>query len=189
MKILSILRKYFFITMRIKKYQILSSCKRVSGKPKLYQPILLSGMGKIVFKDNVQIGVVNSQNFYTHYCYVEARNRDSTVIIGNNVSINNGFSAVALSEIVIEDNVLIGVNCSIVDSDGHFLQPDRRHEKHPPTFGVYIRENVFMGSNVTVMKGVEIGKNSVVGSGSVVTKNIPENVIVAGNPAKVLKQL
>ena len=53
----------------------------------------------------------------------------------------------------------------------------------------HIGENVFLGSNVVVLKGVNIGKNSVIGNNSVVTKSIPDNVIAAGNPARVIKPL
>ena len=66
---------------------------------------------------------------------------------------------------------------------------DKRNEGNPDSFPVYIGENVFIGSNVSILKGVEIGDNSVIGNGSVVTKNIPKNVVAAGNPAKVIRNL
>ena len=92
---------FFFVTLRIWKYQLLSDCKRISGKPNMFHPILLKGKGKISFDKNVQIGVVASPNFYSHYAYLEVRNSDSEITIGNNVSINNAFSAVAFSKITI----------------------------------------------------------------------------------------
>ncbi len=54
---------------------------------------------------------------------------------------------------------------------------------------IHIQQNVFLGSNVTILKGVTIGRNSIIGNGSVVTKSIPDNVIAAGNPAKVIRTL
>jgi maltose O-acetyltransferase len=168
---------------------MLSDCKNVVGKPVLFHPLLVKGKGKISFGEKVQIGVIASPNYYSHYAYLEARNQDSEIFIGDNVSINNGFSAEAFSKITIGKNTLIGVNCSIIDNDGHHLAIDERHAGEPISAAVAIAENVFLGDNVTVLKGVTIGGNSVIGNGSVVTGNIPENVIAAGNPARVIRNL
>ncbi|HNP31973.1 MAG TPA: acyltransferase [Flavobacterium sp.] len=183
------MRNFFFVTLRIWKCKLLSDCKHVKGKPNLYSPLLLKGNGKISFGKNVQIGVIASPNFYSHYTYLEARNLGSEISIGNNVSINNAFSAVAFSKITIQNNVLIGVNCSIIDNDGHNLEADKRNSDTIKTKDVLIEENVFLGDDVTILKGVTIGKNSVIGNGSIVAKSIPENVIAAGNPARIIRNL
>jgi maltose O-acetyltransferase len=149
----------------------------------------LKGKGKISFGKNVQIGVIASPNFYSHYTYLEARNPESQIIIGDNVSINNAFSAEAFSKITIQKNVLIGVNCAIIDNDGHDLDPNKRATGEPKSAPIFIGENVFLGDNVTLLKGVTIGKNSVIGNGSLVTSDIPENVIAAGNPARVIRNV
>ena len=189
MNISSKIKNFFFIKLRIWKYKFLSNCSQVDGKPILFQPLLLKGNGKINFGKNVQIGVINSPNFYTHYFYLEARTKNSEITIGDNVSINNGFSAIAFSKITIQKNVLIGFNCSIIDNDGHNLDANERVSGKPNSADVYIDENVFLGNNVTVLKGVTIGKNSVVGNSTVVTKDIPENVVVAGNPSRIIRNL
>ncbi|MGV9003600.1 acyltransferase [Flavobacterium sp.] len=182
--------KYFlFVLLRIWKYKLLSNCNQIIGKPNLFHPLLMKGKGKISFGSNVQIGVIDSPNYYSHYTYLEARSSDSEIIIGNNVSINNSFSAVAFSKITIHNNVLIGVNCSIIDNDGHSLLIDDRTNGMPNIAAVVVGENVFLGDNVTILKGVTIGKNSVIGNGSIVTKDIPENVITAGNPAKIIRKI
>jgi len=178
-----------FVRFRIWKYKILSDCKNVIGKPLLYHPTLLKGNGKITFGNNVQMGVIASPNFYSHYSYLEARNNDSVISIGNNVAINNAFSAVAFQNITIQDNVLIGINCAIIDNDGHDLASDKRNTGEPKSAAVTIEKNVFIGDNVTILKGVTIGENSVIGLGAVVTNDIPKNVIAAGNPAKVIRNL
>jgi maltose O-acetyltransferase len=85
--------------------------------------------------------------------------------------------------------VLIGVNCSILDNDGHNLAIDLRDKGPVASSEIYIQKNVFIGDHVTILKGVTIGKNSVIGNHSVVTKSIAANVIAAGNPAKVIKEL
>lgn len=189
MSILNKIHFFLFVTLRIWKFKMLSDCKYVTGKPDVYLPLLLKGKGKISFGKNVQIGVIASPNFYSHYTYLEARNAESEISIGNNVAINNAFSVVAFSKIIIQDNVLIGINCSIIDNDGHNLAINKRNSEEVNSAAVLIAENVFLGDNVTILKGVTIGKNSVIGNGSVVTKSIPENVIAAGNPAKVIKDL
>lgn len=189
MGILTKINFLLFVTLRIWKYKLLSDCNFVSGKPNLFHPLLLKGKGKISFGKNVQFGVTSSPNFYSHYTYLEARNSESEINIGDNVSINNAFSAVAFSKITIQNNVLIGVNCSIIDNDGHNLDVDKRNEDNLKSEAVFIAENVFLGDDVTILKGVTIGKNAVIGNGSIVTKNIPENVIAAGNPAQVIRNL
>ena len=147
------------------------------------------GKGSISFGNNVQFGVVNSPNYYSHYTYLEVRNSESKIIIGDNVSINNAFSAVAFNRITIQNNVLIGVNCSMIDNDGHSLEIDKRNDGIPLKAAIFVEENVFLGDNVTILKGVTIGKNSIIGNGSIVTKNIPENSIAAGNPARVIRNI
>lgn len=189
MNIIQKIKEIVFIKCRIIKYQWLSKCKDVNGNPKLYHPLLLEGDGSIYFGKNVQIGVKSSPNFYSHYSYFEVKYPESKVIIGNNVTINNNFSAVSFSKITIEDNVLIGVNCSMIDTDGHQLESNKRVDGIPKTEEIIISKNVFIGDNVSILKGVTIGENSVVGFGSVVTKSIPANVIAAGNPVRIIRSL
>lgn len=189
MGIFTKIQQFCSVSVRIWKYKILSNCDQVSGQPNCYHPLLLRGKGKIRFGKNVQIGVINSPNFYSNYSYLEARNPESEINIGDNVSINNAFSAIAFSKIHIGNNVLIGVNCSIIDNDGHDLKPNQRMTGLPKTEDVSIEDNVFLGSNVSVLKGVTIGKNAVIGNGSIVTQSIPENAIAAGNPAKIIRML
>lgn len=183
------LKQLILVKSRIWKYKMLSTCSNCIGKPKIFHPLLMNGKGQIVFGKNVQIGVVNSPNFYSHYSYLEARTSESKISIGNNTSINNSFSAIAFSKITIKDNVLIGFNCSIIDSDGHKLESTKRNSLGVKSKAVMIENNVFIGDNVTILKGVTIGENSIIGASSVVTKDIPKNVIVAGNPAIIIRNL
>jgi acetyltransferase-like isoleucine patch superfamily enzyme len=114
---------------------------------------------------------------------------DARILIGNNVEIS-GCSISSSVSINIGDNVLIGSGCLITDSDAH---PLLHNERHDPTKTkckpIIIKNNVFLGARSIVLKGVTIGCNSVIGAGSVVTKNIPNDCVAAGNPAKVVKQL
>ena len=188
MTILDKLKQIVFVKSRIWKYKLLSTNSVSDGKPTIFHPLLLSGKGEISFGKNVQFGVIHSPFYYSHYNYLEARFKESKIFIGDNTAINNAFSVVAFSSVVIKNNVLIGVNCSIIDNDGHSLNPDNRNFESQSK-AVVIENNVFIGDNVTILKGVTIGENSVIGFGSVVTKNIPSNVIAAGNPAKVNRNL
>lgn len=186
---LSKIKEILFVRIRIWKYRFLSDCKRVTGRPFECFPILLNGKGKISFGTNVQNGVIAAHHRYTGYNYLLAMEPDSEIIIGNNVVLANGASIQAASKITIEDNVMIGINCFLVDTDGHDLNPEKRMDGDVKTANITIKRNVVVFYNSVVFKGVTIGENSVIGACSVVTKDIPPNVFAAGNPAKVIRNL
>jgi acetyltransferase-like isoleucine patch superfamily enzyme len=114
----------------------------------------------------------------------------AAILIGKNTGISGG-SICAATRIDIGNECLIGANVTIVDTDFHPINPQgRRHNIDPLSIGtepIVIEDNVFIGTNVVILKGVRVGKNSVIGAGSVVTKNVPANAIVAGNPARLLR--
>lgn len=114
----------------------------------------------------------------------------SEIIIGNNVGIS-GSTITASTKIMIGDNVRIGSGCLITDSDSHQLQWEDRliNRGKIGEAPITIEDNVFVGARSIILKGVTIGFGSVIGAGSVVTKNIPANCIAAGNPAKVIRKL
>lgn len=98
-----------------------------------------------------------------------------------------GFSGVSLwcfSSIHIGNGVRVGANTIIIDGDAHFDDP-RTSAAEP----IVIENNVFIGANCIIKKGVTIGRNSVIGMGSIVTKSIPANSIAAGVPCKVIRYL
>ena len=112
--------------------------------------------------------------------------------IGDNVGISQA-ALVAIADIIIGDNVKIGGGTSIFTSDFHALDPkirasseDLLHRKCAP---VIIEDNAFIGARSMILKGVKIGKNSIVGAGSIVTKSVPENEIWAGNPARFVRKI
>jgi acetyltransferase-like isoleucine patch superfamily enzyme len=113
--------------------------------------------------------------------------------IGNNVGISDS-AFVCMDGITIEDNVLIGGNTAIYDTDFHSLDYKNRtsiveDKSNIKTAKVHIKKNAFIGAHTTILKGVTIGQNSIVGACSVVAKDIPENEIWAGNPACFIRSL
>ncbi len=107
----------------------------------------------------------------------------SELIIGDNVGMSGSIIA-CFKKIHIGNNVRLGGNCVIMDGDFHL--DDYRAGVPAP---VIIEDNVWIGMDVKVLKGVTIGENSVVGAGSIVVKDIPSNTIAAGNPCKAIKKI
>lgn len=148
--------------------------------------------GKLTIGENLS---VNSGNNYN----VIGRQQktifwvEGDLIIGNNV----GISATAIicnHKISIGNNVTIGGNTVIYDTDFHNIDPLIRSDKtidkqSAIKLPVLIEDNVFIGAHATILKGVTIGKNSVIGACSVVSKSVPANEIWAGNPAKYIKTI
>jgi acetyltransferase-like isoleucine patch superfamily enzyme len=183
-----IMRKYQWL--RILKYRFFSTCKNVIGRPIVNQPVQLVGKGTIKFNGKVTLGWYPSPFFLNGYIYLEAREPDSIIEIGDGVWFNNSVVLISAGPgIFIGNKTTLGTHCEVIDSDFHDMHPDRRMTGVPKTGKVVIGENVFVANNVKILKGVEIGKNSIIANGSVVTRSIPENVVAVGNPAKVVQRL
>ncbi len=181
---------FLFQRPRIVKYKLLSTNKKVTGKARYNQPVLLTGNGRIVFGQNVQLGYFPSPFFYSGYIHLESRNETSSIEIGDGVMINNNFYAISAGDgIVIGSNTLIGLNCEIIDSDFHELDPAKRKTGNPATGKVVLGTNVFLGNNVKITKGVVLGNNVVVGNGALVNDSFEDNVVIGGIPAKVIGRL
>ena len=116
---------------------------------------------------------------------------DAVLAIGNNVGMS--FTAINCKKSInIGNNVMIGGGTCIYDSDFHPLNPADRNNKVDnaiATGDIIIEDNAFIGANSTILKGVSIGKNSIIGACSLVVKDIPPNQIWGGNPAKFIKDL
>lgn len=116
---------------------------------------------------------------------------NAELIIGNSVGMSST-TIVCSNKVIIGDNVKIGGNTVLYDTDFHSLDKDLRKNKQtdiPKKKPIIIGNNVFIGAHCTILKGVNIGENSILGAGSVITKNIPPNEIWAGNPAKFIKNI
>jgi acetyltransferase-like isoleucine patch superfamily enzyme len=118
--------------------------------------------------------------------------RGAILTIGDNVGISQA-ALICHHNISIGNNVKIGGGVKIYDTDFHSLDPkiraskeDLKQKKKAP---VIIKNNAFIGAYSIVLKGVTIGENSIIGTGSIVTKTVPDNQIWAGNPAKFIKTI
>jgi len=109
--------------------------------------------------------------------------------IGQNVSLNGCWIGCHQS-ITIGDDCLIS-DCHILDTDYHNLEPHLRHSPPGPKVNspIVIERNVWIGARATIMKGVRIGQDSVIGLGSIVRKSVPAGVVVIGDPQQIVKHL
>lgn len=109
-------------------------------------------------------------------------------IVGNNVYINFNFTVVDDYKVMIGNNVMFGPNVTIAVTN-HPVHPELRREGGMYALPVVIKDDVWIGSGAIIVPGITIGKGSVIGAGSVVTRDIPANVIAVGNPCKVLRKI
>lgn len=112
----------------------------------------------------------------------------TNVHVGKNVVINFNNSFVDDGNIFIGDDCMIGPNCMFATAI-HPTSPRLRRHKLQYNKSIRLGKNVWLGGNVTVLPGVSIGDNSIIGAGAVVTKDIPDNVIAVGSPAKILRKI
>ena len=125
-------------------------------------------------------------------CYIELPFRANWgghhLHFGNNIYANSNLTLVDDGHIYVGDKVMFGPNVSIATAN-HPINAELRGRGLQYNKDVYIEENVWIGANVAIVPGVHIGKNTIIGAGSVVTKDIPENVVAVGNPCRVLRKV
>ncbi len=108
--------------------------------------------------------------------------------IGNNVYMNFGVTCVDDTHIYIGDNTMIAPNV-VIATAGHPILPELRQKAYQYNMPVHIGKNCWLGAGVIVLPGVSIGDDTVIGAGSVVTKDIPSGVVAVGDPCRVLRQI
>ena len=125
-------------------------------------------------------------------CYIEpplhANWGGKHVHFGKNIYANFNLTLVDDTDIYVGDYVMFGPNVSVCTA-GHPVLPSLRREQAQYNIPVVIEKNVWIGAGAILLPGVHIGENSVIGAGSVVTKDIPPNVIAVGNPCRVLREI
>ncbi len=110
------------------------------------------------------------------------------IFIGNNFTGNFNMTILDVKEVYIGDNVMIGPN-ALITTVGHPLTPKGRREHLAQASEIHIGDDVWLGGNVTILPGVTIGNNVVIGAGAVVNKDIPDNSLAVGVPARVIRKL
>jgi acetyltransferase-like isoleucine patch superfamily enzyme len=148
---------------------------RLRGRP------VINAAGSIIVHDRVQL--------VSHVARLELGTGDGGVLeIGERTLVNYGCSIAAIGRVSIGERCLIGPHCMIIDSAFHDVDPD--HRLDPPTAEpITIGNNVWLGARVIVLPGVTIGDDSVVGVGSIVTRDIPPRSLAVGAPARVVRAL
>jgi maltose O-acetyltransferase len=151
------------------------------GKLRINQKVVLEGYGEICFSGSIMLGVSPSPYLNESSIYLESRSVNSKITIGNDVFINNNAVLIAdQSSISIGDSTMIGSNFTCFDSNFHSLIPhERLNHGNYTCKPVIIGRNVFIGSNVTILRGSRIGDNTTIGAGCVISGEIPENSIVS----------
>ncbi|PMO05307.1 galactoside O-acetyltransferase [Vibrio splendidus] len=124
-------------------------------------------------------------------CYIEPplhANWGRHTHLGNNVYVNFNLTLVDDTNVFIGDNVMIAPNVTIATGT-HPISPELRLKAAQFNVPVRIGNNVWLGAHTVVLPGVTIGENSVIGAGSIVTKDIPANVVAVGNPCRVVREI
>ena len=125
-------------------------------------------------------------------CYIElpfhANWGGHHVHFGSGIYVNSNMTMVDDAHIYVGDKVMFGPNVSVITAL-HPIEPELRARGLQYNRDVHIGDNVWIGTGVIILPGVHIGKNSVVGAGSVVTKDVPDNVVAFGNPCRVIRRI
>jgi acetyltransferase-like isoleucine patch superfamily enzyme len=159
----------------------LSRATRSGHFARLWGRALIDNQGEMIIGDRVRLkGTLTPVELVT--------GPHGRLEIGANVFINYGCSIAAFKLVVIGPDCSIGPYANLIDNDFHRIEPERRSEM-PESRPVILEANVWLGSRVIVLPGVTIGRDSVIGAGSVVTRDIPPRSLAAGVPARVIRTL
>jgi len=167
---------------------LLKKIKLAGSQPVCNQKTMITGCGIVEIGNQCTFGY-KPGGFHRHGCIeFQPRTHDSIIKIGNNINTNNNIFVCSSNYIEIGDNTLIGQYVTIMDFEAHGIAPDKRRQLGE-IGKIIIGRNVWLGNNVTILKNSEIGDNTIVAAGAVVSGKFPTNVIIGGVPAKVIKSL
>lgn len=193
-KLKRFVKRYFYIYWNLLKFYLKNV--KFGNNLRVYSQMYLD------VNSNSSISIGNNFTFTSNDCINPlCRNirgcivtyADAHIVIGNNVGVSSS-CIWAQKSITIGNNVNIGGDCIIMDSDAHSLN---FMDRHNPIYDkankidepIIIEDDVLIGTRCIILKGVTIGARSVIGSGSIVTKSIPNDCIAAGNPCKVIRYM
>jgi len=180
--------------------KILNEIKSIIAKTKI------NSLGKYtkaycyVFKRN-RSSVINIGNNSLINGRLVTESKNSRIELGDNVFVGGNTIFDCLQEIKVSDNVLISYECILSDHDSHSIdskkremdlfrfQNKRMNWDQVSSKPIFIKKNAWIGMRSIILKGVTVGEGSIVAAGSVVTKDVPDYTLVAGNPAEIKKKL
>lgn len=162
---------------------MLASIKRAMAITPVLNRLTMDDANEIrtVFSDLIGHKVDESFSLIPPFYTTDGQN----IRVGRNVFINQNCTIYDLGGIDIGDDVMIGPNVSLITS-GHPIEPSERRAAVIAK-PIVIERNVWIAAGVTIIGGVTVGENSVVAAGSIVTKSVPSNALVGGNPARVIR--
>jgi len=166
------------------KFKLLYKSVKIGRHFRVYGKLIITGPGRVIFGDDC---FIISQ--FTKTVRITSLLPDSRLILGDHVGLNG-------TSIVCQDKISIGdfsniADAYITDTSAHPVSIDRRlySAKDVSADNVHIGKNVWISVNSVILKGVRIGDNSVIGACSLVRKSVPSNVLAAGIPAKIIREL
>lgn len=160
----------------------------MTNLPIFNQKTFLTGLGKVKIGENCSFGTKLGGFHYGGSIEIQARTPQSIITIKDKVSTNNNIFICSSGSIIIGSNSCIGQGVTIMDFDAHGIKPEKRNEIGE-IGTIEIGENVWVGNNVIILKNSKIGNNSIIAAGAVVNGLFPENVIIGGVPAKIIKKI
>ncbi len=182
-------RAFFRWAVRFFWYEPLfrSQCHAIGKGFEMEKLPAMSGRGRLVIGDRVWLSGKPAFQFSNRV------HADPELVIGNDTFIGYGCIIHVASSVRIGAHCLLARGIEVADFDGHPLDAERRRANDPPRVDevrpVVIGDDVWIGARAIILKGVTIGDRSVVGAAAVVTRDVPADVVVAGNPARIVKQL
>lgn len=158
--------------------------------PGINRRVVFQEPNRIIWGNNCKVGKDSHILCWKEYKYSEKRQLlNSKLVIGDNFSATRKFTIQCCNLIIIGKDVLIASDVFICDYNHGIENPERNYLDNKLMLGeVVISDGVWIGQGAYILPGVHIGKNSIVGAGSVVTKDIPDYCIAVGNPARVIKK-
>ncbi|WP_322975331.1 acyltransferase [Aporhodopirellula aestuarii] len=163
-----------------------SQCESVGARFQMEQLPYIVGRGRILIGCGVRLSGKSSFAF-------SSKHGGATLVIGDRCFLGHNCAVTVAKEIIIGKDCLIAGGVRITDFDGHPLDADDRRTGQPAPIDavrpVVIGDDVWIGHGAVILKGVRIGNRSVIGARAVVTRDVPEDCVVAGNPARVVKSL
>lgn len=150
---------------------------------------IAGGQGKLEIGERNLFGYSAAPRLGDGGLLIQPRGREAIIRIGSGTLFSNNVVLIANAQIIVGDRCLFGDQSCVFDSDFHALDPAKRTSIPGLSARVVIEDDVWIGTRVVVLKGVTIGRGTVVGAMSVVTKSLPPYCIAAGNPARVLRTM